>query len=327
MMNLTLAIPSLNRSSDETLPPLQLAAFNQILRYGHLEKQACLPSEFYSRYLWQGSLLGHAKRHLGIDAQQSAVLASPVWQQMGMHQVSILGGEHLGITQEEAARLCCELTAFYQDDGWRFYPLRKDLWLVTMPSEQDWQVASVLDICGQIGATDQAEGQDALKWLNKQTEIQMWLYSHPVNLARQSQKIPALNGLWLWQDLHGRQRTELLASNSPWAQFYQGERMEMPADFDEYLSRRQTLHTHHSDGLIFLDDLALTRQTGDIWAYQAVLQRWEAQWFAPLWQALATGRLKRLTLATDGENGGELVVTSKSKWAFWKPVQHFSGIW
>lgn len=327
MMNLTLAIPSLNRSSDETLPPLQLAAFNQILRYGRLKKQACLPSEFYSRYLWSGSLLAHAKQQLGIGVEQAAVLASPVWQQMGMHQVSILGGEHLGITQEEAARLCRELTTFYQDDGWQFHPLRTDLWLVTMPSEQDWQVASVLDICGQIGATDQAEGQDALQWLNKQTEIQMWLYSHPVNLARQSRNIPALNGLWLWQDLHGRPHTELLASNSPWAQFYQGARMEMPTDFDEYLTCRQMLHPHHQDGLIFLDDLTLTWQTGDIWAYQAVLQRWEEQWFSPLWQALATGRLKRLTLSTDGENGGELVITSKSKWAFWKPVQHFSGIW
>ena len=60
-MNLTLAIPSLNRQSDESVPSLTLPAFNRLLRFGHLHRQAVETSKFYGRYLWNGSLLEHAK--------------------------------------------------------------------------------------------------------------------------------------------------------------------------------------------------------------------------------------------------------------------------
>ncbi|WP_232507449.1 hypothetical protein [Neisseria weixii] len=189
-MKLTLAIPALNRRNDETLPPLKLDAFNQILRYGRLNKMPQTPSEFYRRHLWQGSLLAQAKRRLNIPANQAAAFASPLWQQMGMHQVNVISGEHLNIQAEEAEQFCRELSDFYREDSWQFHPLRPDLWLITMPSESDWDVAPIWDIGGQIGATDQATGRDALQWLNKQTEMQMWLHNHPLNQQRQSQPAP-----------------------------------------------------------------------------------------------------------------------------------------
>ncbi|WP_245911140.1 hypothetical protein [Neisseria iguanae] len=60
-----------------------------------------------------------------------------------------------------------------------------------MPPESHWQVAPLWDICGQIGTADQAEGRDALQWLNKQTEIQMWLHNHPLNRQRQNHQAPS----------------------------------------------------------------------------------------------------------------------------------------
>ncbi|WP_165006742.1 hypothetical protein [Neisseria yangbaofengii] len=327
-MKLTLAIPSLNRRNDETLPPLRLDAFNQILRYGLLNKTPQTPSEFYRRHLWQGSLSAQAKRMLNIPANQAAAFASPLWQQMGMHQARVISGEHLNIQTEEAGQLCRELSDFYRKDGWQFHTLRPDLWLITMPSEIDWQVAPIWDIGGQIGATDQASGRDALQWLNKQTEIQMWLHNHPLNRQRQNRQAPALNGLWLWQDIHGScTHTGLLASDSPWAAFYPHRRIDAPYDFDAYLNATNESGLSVSDGLIFLDDLAVTEQTGDVSAYQEILQSWENRWFAPLWQALQSGRLKQLTIAADGENGGKLVITPKAKWAFWKAKKNFNGIW
>ena len=327
-MKLTLAIPALNRRNDETLPPLKLDAFNQILRYGRLNKMPQTPSEFYRRHLWQGSLLAQAKRILNIPADQAAAFASPLWQQMGMHQVSVISGEHLNIQTEEAEQLCQGLSDFYLEEGWQFHLLRPDLWLITMPFESDWQVAPIWDIGGQIGATDQAAGRDALQWLNKQTEIQMWLHNHPLNQQRQNQQVAALNGLWLWQDIHGKStHTGLLGSDSPWAQFYPHQRIDAPYDFDAYLNAANESGFSVSDGLIFLDDLIVTEQTGDVFAYQEILQSWETRWFTPLWQALQSGRLKQLTIATDGENGGELVMTSTSKWAFWKAKKSFNGIW
>lgn len=326
-MNLTLALPSLNRRGDETPPPLSLPAFNQILRYGRRRIQPQRPSEFYSRYLWRGSLLQQAKRALGTHESAAVALASPLWQQMGMHQVSILGGEHLAITAEEAQRFCRELSDFYRQDGWQFRPLRNDLWLVLLPETPDWNVLPADDICGQIGANAQADGADALQWLNKQTEIQMWLHSHPLNLFRQAKGLAAVNGLWLWQDLCGGQTHRLLATDSSRGQFFDGTRIAAPESFTDYLQQAAAQPELFSDGLILLDELTATDHTGDIWAYQTILERWETLWFQPLWQALKTGRLQRLTIATDGEQGGELVIGSKPQRAFWKRAKTFAGIW
>ena len=75
-MNLTLAIPSLNRCGDENPPPLDLPSFDEILRFGILTRAAAAPSELYRRFLWQGSLLDAAKQKFGIAAEQATV--SPV---------------------------------------------------------------------------------------------------------------------------------------------------------------------------------------------------------------------------------------------------------
>lgn len=326
-MHLTLAIPSLNRRSDETLPQLYLPALNQILRYGRLKKQACPTSLFYGKHLWQKSLLNQAKTFLNLPATRPAAFASPIWQQMGLHQANIISGEHLAIQDHEARQWCEQLSTFHQGEQWHFYPVRNDLWLVTMPSESDWQVIPVLDLHGRISADDRACGHDALQWLGKQTETQMWLHQHPLNAVRRAEKHPEINGLWLWQDIHGRAAAPLLATDSPWAQFFHGKKHDAPYDFAAYCALAAEHGASLSDSLIFLDELTITEQTGDVYAYQKILQSWETRWFAPLWQAVKTGRLKQLTVTTDGEHGGELLLTPQSKWAFWKAAKQFEGIW
>ncbi|QEY24106.1 hypothetical protein [Neisseria animalis] len=325
-MKLTLVIPSLHRLPDETPPLLKLPAFNRMLRYGRLQKATLRPSECYARYLWQGSLLERAKACLNLPDEIHTAFASPLWQQMGLHHVSIVGGAYAGITSEEAEHLCSGLNEFYRQDGWRFYPVSPDLWLLAKPFASEWNVAPVWDICGQIGSTDQADGQDALEWLGKQTEIQMWLHDHPVNRARAAQNLPPLNGLWLWQDIQGSGAAELTAADGVWAKLGGGTVIDVPYDFPAYRRAAQECGRENADGLICLEDLVVTAQTGDVWAYQEILESWEARWFEPLWQELRTGRLQKLTIATDGENGGELTLTPRSHRAFWKRPKTFRGM-
>ena len=91
-MKLTLAIPSLNSDEDEARIPLNLPAFNTMLRYGTLHRQRCAPSSFYARYLWCGGLAENAAKDLNMPSEAVA-FASPVWQKMGMHQAHVLTAE------------------------------------------------------------------------------------------------------------------------------------------------------------------------------------------------------------------------------------------
>ena len=105
-MHLTLALPALNQPDFAKLPATLTPALNQLLRFGTFTPQAARPSEFYGRYLWQGSLLAHAKAQLGLAADAPAAFAAPVWQQMGMHSMSMLAGADIGINMQQAQRLC-----------------------------------------------------------------------------------------------------------------------------------------------------------------------------------------------------------------------------
>lgn len=141
-------------------------------------------------------------------------------------------------------------------------------------------------------------------------------------------KIPAVNGLWLWQDLEGTQSARpLLSSDSAWADFYPGERTDAPYDFEAWQAMLNEAGATFSDGLFSGRLGCLTSQTGDTWAYRDILESWETRWFAPLRRALdSKGRLKSLTIVTDGENGGSLRIKPHSKRAFWKRKRKFNGL-
>lgn len=326
-MNLTLALPSLNRSSDETIPPLSVPSFNQILRFGKYAAATLRPSEFYGRFLWQGSLSDAAKRQTGVDIASNTVFASPVWQQMELHHMSLLDGSSLGISEQEAAELCDGLTSFYREDGWRFQPLNPALWLLTMSDTPDWRAPCILDVCGQIDGSVQAEGEGRLKWLRYQTEIQMWLHNHALNGTRSSNGLPPINGIWLWNDVYGQSDgRSAVSSDSLWARF-SGTCTDAPYDFNGWLQMMQENQTDISDGTVFLDDLVPTFHTGDVWAYKTIMEQWEQRWFAPVLAALKTGRLKTLTVATDGGKGGTVTLNRRSLYGFWRRDKTFSGTW
>ena len=201
------------------------------------------------------------------------------------------------------------------------------MWLLSMPTIEDWGAECVLDVCGQPEMDGQAHGKDAVSWLAVQTEIQMFLHTHPINQAREQQGLPEINGLWLWNDADGTQSADIVASDSAWARFSDTPKLDAPYDLKAWFEMVQETGNTVSDGLIFLDDLVSTLQTGDVWAYKDILESWETRWFSPLWDALASGRLKTVCIATDGENGGTLEIGRRSKWAFWRKAKTFNGSW
>ncbi|HFA7218336.1 TPA: hypothetical protein ACFLEE_000378 [Neisseria gonorrhoeae] len=322
-MKLTLALPSLNLDEDEIRIPLCLPAFNKILQYGSPHRQSCTASAFYARYLWCGRLAQRPAQSLNMPSETVA-LATPVWQKMGLHQANVLTAEYLDVGTDEAERLCRDLSAFYGDIPWRFVPVLPELWLVSLPRAYRWGAKPVLDLGGLLGADDQPDGEDALEWLRVQTEIQMWLNAHPVNHNRKKRGLPELNGLWLWDNLHGSAQGGTLFADTVWSRFHPNRRA-LPDSFRAYAETAAHLpDTHH---ILFMDDLRLTALTGDRERYAAILQQWEERWFAPLYEAVRTGKIKRLDIATDGQHGGTLTFKPTDRRKFWRCTKTFDGIW
>lgn len=322
-MKLTLALPSLHLDEDETRIPLNLPAFDAMLRYGSLHRQSCAASAFYARYLWRGRLAERAAQSLNMPSEAVA-LATPVWQKMGLHQANVLTAEYLDVAQSEAERLCRDLSEFYADIPRYFTPVLPELWLVSLARAYRWGAKPVLDLGGLLGADDQPDGEDSLEWLRVQTEIQMWLAAHPVNHNRKKRGLPELNGLWLWDGTNGGARGGTVFADTVWSRFHP-ERRALPDSFRAYEETAAHLpDTHH---ILFMDDLRLTALTGDRERYAAILQQWEERWFAPLYEAVRTGKIKRLDIATDGQHGGTLTLAPADRWKFWRGAKTFDGIW
>lgn len=315
----TLNLPGLHWPHPETLPPLDLPGLNTLMRFGRFHAAPATPADFCFRRL---------NVRLSQLSPPPYAFASPVWQQAGMQSVQILDSRVLGVSAEEAHILCDGLNGLYAEDGWRFEPLRPDLWLLHLPEAAGWEAPCVLDVVGQADGTQRAVGPAQTQWLQRQTEIQMWLHGQAVNQQRQAAGRPLINGLWLWDSLPAESNNttaHLIGSDSPWAAFSRTETAPAPNSWAAWQAETDARGLAPADTALYLDALSTAVQCADVHAYCSQLAAWDRHLFAPLWQDLQHGRLPRLCLQTDGSSGGRLLLDARSGWRFWKRKKTFAG--
>lgn len=317
----SLMIPHVNWPHPEELPPLHLPALNRLLRFGSFRSLPSAESEF---------CFGRLGVRLEGLYKEPYAFASPVWHQAGMNSVQIADASLLAVRQEEAEVLCHGLNGLYAGDGWRFAPLHPELWTVCLPKRPDWQAPCVLDVLGQADTDCCAQGGGRQEWLRRQTEIQMWLHSHPVNSGRQSAGLLPINGLWLWDTLPAPAAADadvplLVGSDSPWAQYAAAVHTDAPYDWAAWLRLAEEHGTEPARTALYLDGLSAAVYAGDVAAYCGLLAEWDGRFFAPLWQALQGGSLPGLQIMTGGRGGGVLQVAAKPGWRFWRRSRVFAG--
>lgn len=325
MMQLTLAIPSLLWPHTEApLPVFNMPGLNALRRWGHWQVEAIDTAAFYGRYLWHKSPIDIAKRELGLAAEETCFLCSPVSQQIGMHQAQCIDGLDLALDENAAKAFCAVLNDFFRPDGWHFLPWQPTRWIVQVPQPLAWSAPSLLNLAGVIQSEDKPIGKDAMLLLQRQTEIQMLLYQHSLNQTRQQQGLPPINGVWVESQLSGTAASQpLLLSPDTWAlppSAYRGI-----SDFDEILSFMADQTNSRENTVLFLSELRSKVNQGDAFAYQAILQNTDQHWFSPLRHALQEKRIKQLNIVTDGANGGCLKVCKPLITPFWRQSAPFNG--
>ena len=154
-----------------------------------------------------------------------------------------------------------------------------------------------------------APGSASLGWNTLMNEIQMLLHEHPVNAERELRGEPPINGIWLWGG--GR----LAPASAPLLRSLMSElplalglaasaglRASFPPeDVARWIESgdRQGVH------LAILPALTVPAHRRDPARWLEALERLERQWFAPLQQALRTGRIGMVTLQLATSSGGK----------------------
>lgn len=169
---------------------------------------SCLPEQAD-----QGTAALALQADLSQDARLRAVFAerddivavsqvAPVHWQAGADNAVLMGARYLAVQPAEWSALQADLNAWWQADGMTLYTAASGRHYLGYTAAAVARVGSAdLPPLGcalnrQMGALLEGAALRPLRrWL---TELQMWLYAHPVNAARAASARPEINSLWLW---------------------------------------------------------------------------------------------------------------------------------
>jgi hypothetical protein len=135
---------------------------------------------------------------LGIDAKHAFWLfATPVNMQLGRDSYFLTDPTSISISHEESVALLESLNTHFDGFGLYFY-LVNDIWFLGLNKDPKITTTNIELVKNQDIADHLPQGEGALAWNKLQNEIQMLLFSHPVNQAREAQGLPIMNSLWCY---------------------------------------------------------------------------------------------------------------------------------
>lgn len=135
----------------------------------------------------------------------------PVWLGELVHMAptqtstALLTSAELHITPEQSVALFESALGLFVDTGFKLHPNTDRLWRIEVPQGFDFTCASPA-LVAATSVNDWWPQQEAARpWRRLFNELQMLWFDHPVNLARQAQGVPPINGLWLFGGARPRQ--------------------------------------------------------------------------------------------------------------------------
>ena len=234
------------------------------------------------------------------------------------------------LATDEAAQLCASLNAHFAGAGLYFFAPHPQRWYLRLDAAPDMTTFPLAQVAGKNVHAHLPQGPDALRWHSVFNEIQMLLFEHAVNQAREARGELPINSVWLWGG--GRAAHQLarpfakLCSDSALA----GAFVQVADIRCEPLPDDVTRCVEGGGGgvLIVREELHRALQHGDLHAWRDGLQRFEQGCAAPLLNALHAGRIAQLTLdALQTGASYRFMLTRGAAWKLWKrakPLARYS---
>lgn len=252
--------------------------------------------------------------------------ADPVHLRADQSCLRLFDSHSFTISREEADDLVAAFNAHFRDMGWELTAPQPQRWYLSLPHPPALQTFSLDRVAGQDIDPCLPRGDDAAHWHTLLNEIQMLFHAHPVNAAREARGAPPINSIWPWGGgtlPAGLQpRTMRLLADHPLATgLARHARLAfapLPETVGELLAGPDDGHT-----LLVDDRLEWPMHYGDIETWLDTLQALEADWFAPLLEALRDGALA--TLEIHPCTGRGFHVTRAGLRRFWKPVRPYEA--
>lgn len=323
-MKLTLLLPGLcwldAHDGAEVGKGLSVPALQQLLGKGVLQRREQSHAECLGR-LWGAAPAGLARiaaAEAGLDAESGDWLfADPVHLRVDRDRALLADVGVMQVSQDEAVKLTDALSRHFGEDGLSFHPAAPGRWLLRSDKPLRARFTPLWDVVGEDINRHLPQGDDGLAWSRMLNELQMLLYTQPINDEREMRGELAVNSVWLWGEGEpGAWRApaaRLLADDE--ALRLLAERTGMRVDAAPFAFGGLE---PGDDCLLALDALQAAAQYRDAWGWRETLERLEGDWFAPMLSALRQRKLEQLTLIATGPAGFELTLKPSDLWKFWK---------
>jgi len=224
---------------------------------------------------------------------------------------------------DESKALADALTTLLADDGWQLLRGDRRRWYLLGDDPGDLHTTALSGLRGKPVSGRLARGKQAVQWEQRCNELQMLMYSHPVNQRRAERGQPVINGIWIW----GGGRLPETMTAAPFTQVFshkacvRGLALHSGTACEPLPERLDSLLDRIQDGrlLLVLDGLDSAAAYEDLQQWNTVLERYARDWFDPLCAALAGRRLHSLELLP--LNGRAYRMQPAQRWQFWKPLR------
>lgn len=250
--------------------------------------------------------------------------ADPVHLRLQRDQLVLL--PNLELSADEAGQFCASLNEHFAGQNLVFFAPHPQRWYVRLDKLPELETLPLSQVAGRNVRGLLPTGAEAKRWHQLCNEIQMLLFAHPVNAAREARGELPVNSVWLWGGGCGVKITPQKVYNGASADEVLVEMFAAAADVpfakwpEQWCAEPGT-----GTQLLVWTGLRQALQSGDLAAWREALQRFETGYAQPLWQALRSGKIARLQLdILGGDNVRRTLLTRADAWAFWRHAKRLN---
>lgn len=250
--------------------------------------------------------------------------ADPVHLGVERDQLILSEGSTFPLAQDEADALIATLNQHFAVDGLHFMAPHPQRWYLRLAHTPALTTHGLYQAAGRNVHSLLPAGEEAMRWRALLNEVQMLMFEHPVNVAREARGIAPVNSIWLSGG--GELPQDLLQPfDQVWANDALAHGLALAAriPYENLPENAAAWLNHAAPGkhLLVLDTLRPAACYGDPHAWRSQLAQLEEQWFAPLKQALQRGAIALTLHAPTPAGTLSFTLSRSSLWKLWQPVR------
>ncbi len=245
--------------------------------------------------------------------------ADPVHLRLQREQVVLL--PEVAVSLADAQAFCVSLNEHFAGYGLTFFAPHPQRWYVKLEHLPDMATVPMSLAAGRNIHGNLPTGNESGRWHQLFNEIQMLLFAHPLNEAREVRGELPVNSVWFW----GNGAVPVQSTKSYNTVSSDDVLVEMLARVSgvAFSDWQPEWRNAQQDGqLLVWTGLRAALQRGDLHAWREALQTFENNYAQPLWEALRTGKVDNLQFdVAGGEHLRQFTLTRGRCWAFWRKAR------